>query len=191
MRKKNELGFNAFLRLTGYNVEPHICGSLTQQSALLSIVEGCATASVIKYLSSFISMNRYLFLICFIFFCQLSKISAQSKRSVDSLLGHRILNQEEQAITAKEAAKMMGKDVYLYDEVRSYRTINDSLTVLTVGGLRRTEQILILIKGSETNRECKNARRGKWHFGGVVSKYKGRPAIVVTRAEQLGTRIQI
>ncbi|GAB2705050.1 hypothetical protein GCM10027037_33420 [Mucilaginibacter koreensis] len=101
------------------------------------------------------------------------------------------VNAEEPTMPTKDAVSHKGAEVYIYDAVTGYKVINSSLTLLYVGGRYPNQLLTVLIQGLKTNKECINARKGKWHFSGIVSSYKGRPAIIVTNAVQLGPKIQI
>lgn len=75
-----------------------------------------------------LTMKYYLVLCLFI--CVTVKASAQI--TVEQALKGRA-NAEEPLLLAREAIKLVGKDVYVCDVVDSYKTINDSLKLLYIG----------------------------------------------------------
>ena len=119
------------------------------------------------------------------------KVSAQSKQEVETLLGHKIMNQEEPALSAKNARKLVGSDVYVSDTIYSYKVINDTLVVLYIGTRTHMDALAILIEGSNIISDPSTWINSKMHVSGKVILYKRKPAIVVTDSLQLGTRIQI
>jgi hypothetical protein len=133
---------------------------------------------------------KYLLILSFLtlFTC---KASAQSKQEVEKLLGHKIMNQEEPALSAIDARKLVGSDVYVSDTVYSYKVINDTLVVLYIGTRTRKDALAILIQGSNIISDPSTWIDSKMHVSGKVILYKRKPAIVVTDSLQLGTRIQI
>lgn len=119
------------------------------------------------------------------------KATAQSKQEVETLLGHKIMNQEEPALSAMDARKLVGSEVYVSDTVYSFKVINDTLVVLYIGTRTQKDALAILIKGSNIISDPRTCINSKMHVSGKVILYKRKPTIVVTDSLQLGTRIQI
>ncbi|WP_345948077.1 hypothetical protein ABDD95_14580 [Mucilaginibacter sp. PAMB04274] len=119
------------------------------------------------------------------------KASAQTKEEVEKLLGHKLMNQDEPGLSAVEASKLVGSDVYVNDTIYSYKVINDRLVVLYIGTRTQKDALAILIKGRNIISDPRTWIDSKMHVSGKVTLYKRKPAIVVTNSLQLGTRIQI
>ena len=134
-------------------------------------------------------MKQWTFLVLFVILFA-SKAPAQTLTKLDSLL-NRMANPEEPAMPTKKAVSHKGVNVYIYDMVTGYKVVSDSLTLLYVGARYPNHLVTVLIKGLDANKKCVNVRQGKWHFSGVVTSYKSKPAIIVTSGDQLSTRIQI
>ena len=133
---------------------------------------------------------KYILIIAFVALCT-CKASAQTKQEVEKLLGHKLMNQDEPGLSAVEASRLVGSDVYVSDTVYSYRVINDALIVLYIGTRTQKEALAILIKGSNIISDPRTWIDSKMHVSGKVILYKRKPAIVVIDSLQLGTRIQI
>jgi hypothetical protein len=116
------------------------------------------------------------------------RVSAQT--SVQEALKGR-MNPDEPALSAKDARKLVGSDVYVCDTVYSYKVINDTLVVLYIGTRTQKDALAILIKGSNILSDPSIWIESKMHVSGKVILYKRKPAIVVIDSLQLGTRIQI
>jgi hypothetical protein len=133
---------------------------------------------------------KYLLIISFIAFFAF-KASAQSKQEVETLLGRKIMNRKEPALSAKDARKLVGFEVYISDTIYSYKVINDTLVVLYIGTRTQKDALAILIEGSNIISDPSKWIDSNMHVSGKVILYKRKPAIVVTDNLQLGTRIQI
>lgn len=115
-------------------------------------------------------------------------VSAQ--QSMESLLKGRA-NALEPSLSAKDATKLVGKDIYICDTVFNYKYVNDSLKMLLIGNKQSKRSLTIILKGNNIISEPKTWVGRKLCVEGVVILYKNRPAIIVTNRERLGTRIQI
>lgn len=121
------------------------------------------------------------------------KASAQQTHPpLDSLLDYKMMNPEEPHLPTSEVTKHIGKDVYIYDIVWGHKIINDTLTLLYVGGLYPHHQLTVLLQGKQVLKDLQLVREGvPMHFGGIVTKHDGKPAIIITNSVQFSTRIQI
>lgn len=133
------------------------------------------------------TMKHLLLLASFVI---LLTFKASAQQSVKQILKGRV-NAEEPALTAKEATKLIGKEVYVADTVYNCTTINDSLKVLYLGNKKPKQALAILLKGNKIKTDPKEWVGNKIHVSGNVILYKNSPAIVVTDTRQLGMRIQI
>jgi hypothetical protein len=94
-------------------------------------------------------------------------------------------------LTAKEAVKLVGKEVYVSDVVYSCAFINETLNVLYLGSRKPQQSLAIMLKGKIAKLYSQASIGRRINVSGKVITYHHRPAIVVTNARQLGTRIQI
>ena len=116
---------------------------------------------------------------------------AQTKKEIEKLLGHRIMNQDEPAMPTTDVKNHIGEDVYIYDKITGYKVVNDTLKLLYVGKKYPKHLMTILVKGKKLKNEVKFKVGDKWHFSGNAFIYKGKPAITLISSDQLATRIQI
>lgn len=120
------------------------------------------------------------------------KVSAQSSRRIDTVLNIK-MNPEDPGLPLKEVGKHLGENVYVRNFVVGRKIINDSVTILYLGGKYPNHILSIFIKGKQLNEQT-----ARWwnqlemgHFHGIVILYKGKPAIVITSQWQLSTAIEI
>jgi hypothetical protein len=110
---------------------------------------------------------------------------------LDSVL-HNRANQEDPGTPLNLVINHIGSEVYVRDTVSDYKIVNDSLTLLYIGGKYPNQVLTILIKGEKLNKQTapwwKNAIG---HFSGLAILYEGKPAIVIISQRQLGTVIMI
>jgi len=123
-------------------------------------------------------------------FVILLAFKASAQQSIKQILKGRA-NAEEPLSTAKEAMKLIGKEVYIADTVYGWSTINNSLKVLYLGNKKPKQALAILLKGNEIKINPKECIGSKMYVSGNVILYKNRPTIIVTDTYQLGMRIQI
>jgi hypothetical protein len=131
-------------------------------------------------------MKHHLILCLFI--CYLS-VKASAQVTVTQVLKGRA-NAEEPSLLAKDAIKLVGKDVYVCDMIDSYKAINDSLKLLYIGK-SSDSKLTVVLQGHGVHFNPSDYTLSKIHITGKVILYNGKPAIVVTDDHQLGTRIEI
>ncbi|AMR34239.1 hypothetical protein A0256_23695 [Mucilaginibacter sp. PAMC 26640] len=121
------------------------------------------------------------------------KASAQQTHPpLDSILGLKMANPEEPHLPTSEVSTHMGKDVYIYDIVWGHKALNDTLSILYIGGLFPKHHIIVMLQGKQVVKHLQLVREGlPMHFGGIVTTYEGKPAIIITNSFQFCTRIQI
>ena len=77
-----------------------------------------------------------------------SSFGASAQVTVQQYLIGRA-NAEEPSILAKDAIKLVDKDVYVYDQVDSYKALNDSLGIAYMGKRSSNELLAVVFKGLE------------------------------------------
>lgn len=100
-------------------------------------------------------------------------------------------NSDEPGMTAKEATKHIGSEVYVRDTVYDYKIINRSEIILYVGDRDTKKALNILIKGNQKKINIKDWKNKLGSFSGRIMMKKGKPTISITNLTQLGTRIEI
>jgi len=132
-----------------------------------------------------------LIIICLFLIFRLSNAEAQNATELDFLLkSQKIL--EDTGTPAKDIVNHIGSNVYVRDTVSEVKTVNDSLTLLYIGGKYPKHQLTIIVKGEKLNKQTfLGWNNGYRHFSGIVILYEGKPAIVITSLEQLAIQIQI
>jgi hypothetical protein len=116
-------------------------------------------------------------------------INASAQQTIEQTL-KGMANQLEPSLTAKDAAKRVGAEVYVCDTVFSYKVINDTLRAISIGNRKRKEALIIILKGSAV-KNAGSSIGGRMCVSGKVIWDNSKPAIVVTNSGQLGVRIQI
>jgi len=119
-----------------------------------------------------------------------SSFGASAQVTVQQYLIGRA-NAEEPSILAKDAIKLVDKDVYVYDQVDSYKALNDSLGIAYMGKRSSNELLAVVFKGLGKKLDLTQWVLSKLHVSGKVILYQGKPTIIVTDATQLATQIQI
>ena len=132
-------------------------------------------------------MKHYLILCLFACFVS---VKASSQVTVTQALKGRA-NAEEPSLLAKDAIKLVGKDVYVCDMVDNYKAINDSLKLLYVGSPSAKGMLIVVLKGHRVHFNHSEYTLSKIRVSGKVVLYNGKPTIIVTNDMQLATRIQI
>lgn len=135
---------------------------------------------------------KHFLIIAFVtlFTCKAS--AQQTHHPLDSLLDLKMANPEEPHLTTSEVTNYIGKDVYIYDIVWKHKVVNDTLTVLYIGGFYPHHQVTVLLQGKQVVKDLQLVREGiRMHFGGIVTTYEGKPAITIINSVQFGIRIQI
>ncbi len=131
---------------------------------------------------------KHLLILAFVALFTCKALAQQTHPPLD----HKTLNPEEHHLPTAEVTKHIGKDVYIYDVVWGHKAVNDTLTVLYVGGVYPHHQVTVLLKGKQVLKEFNLVREGMpMHFGGIVTTYEGKPAITIINSVHLGTRIQL
>jgi hypothetical protein len=115
---------------------------------------------------------------------------ASAQQSVQQVLKGSA-NAVEPSLTAKEAIKLVGKVVYVSDIVCRGTFINDTLKVLYLRSRKPQQSFAIILKGEIAKVYSQASIGRRINVSGKVITYQHRPAILVTNASQLGTRIQI
>jgi hypothetical protein len=119
-----------------------------------------------------------------------SSLKASAQVTVQQYLTGRA-NAEEPSILAKDAIKLVGKDVYVYDVVDSYQIVSDSLSIAYIGKRPTSQLLVVIFKGIGKKLNLTQWLYSKLHVSGKVILYDGKPAIIVTDATQLAIQIQI
>ena len=121
------------------------------------------------------------------------KVSAQNTNtSEDTTLQKQYGLHLAPGLPLIEAVKHLGENVYIRYAIAEKKLINDSLTILYLGGNYPDHTLSIIIKGKELN-----TLTASWwnkhkigHFHGIVILYEGKPAIIITSHWQLGTAVE-
>jgi hypothetical protein len=133
---------------------------------------------------------KYLFIISS-FFTLLSINVFGQQTKLDAIL-HNMANQEDPGMPLNLVINHIGSEVYVRDTISGYKTVNDSLTLLYIGGKYPNQVLTILIKGKKLNRQTASWWKNSiGHFSGLAVLYEGKPAIIITSQWQLGTVIMI
>lgn len=132
-------------------------------------------------------MKYLLFFALLAFFT--CKASAQ-QISVDQALKSR-MNVDEPGLSAAEARKRIGKDVYVVDKVYAYMPVKRKMAVLYLGSKQQKNALIIILKGKDTLTGTQSWIGRIVHVSGKVELYHRRPAIVIASSSQLDKHIQI
>ena len=130
-------------------------------------------------------MNRLILTLVVLFLFTLKSIAQQSVE--DALKG--TVGGFETSLSAKDARKFLGKEIYVCDKVISCNLLKNSTQILDLGN--RTNGLLIVVK-------CKTKRLQlvKWVgfkicVSGKIIRLKNKPTIIVEDESQFGYRITI
>jgi hypothetical protein len=136
------------------------------------------------------STNNFIVLILLFFFVFTKTSSGQEiQPSKDPL--EIIATHEEPALTARDAAHLVGQEVYIRDTIAGVKLIRPSLKLLYLGAPSPHQTFTILFKGKEVVKKLSTWKRGIGHFSGAVLMYHGKPAMIITNIYQTGTRVMM
>ena len=131
---------------------------------------------------------KHLVLFIIIAFSITTKVTAQLKAE-QALI--KSANPEEPSLLAKNAIKLVGKEVYVCDSLDSYSIANDTLKLLYIGNKLLGTSLLVVLKGGKVHFNPSDFQLSKMRISGKVVLYNDVPAIIVTSDTQLAKRIQI
>lgn len=101
------------------------------------------------------------------------------------------MNVDEPGLSAAEARKRIGKDVYVVDKVYAYMPVKRKMAVLYLGSKQQKNALIIILKGKDTLTGTQSWIGRIVHVSGKVELYHRRPAIVIASSSQLDKHIQI
>ncbi|SDT45707.1 hypothetical protein SAMN05216490_3551 [Mucilaginibacter mallensis] len=81
--------------------------------------------------------------------------------------------------------KYVGKKVTLCDTVYSYKIFNDTLTMLNMGGNYPNQRFTVVITGKEIVLNFDDIKGKHICVTGDLSKYKGRPEVLIYHPNQI------
>ena len=90
-----------------------------------------------------------------------------------------------QTFSAAEFNKKLGKSETLCDTVYSLKIVNDTLTLLNMGGIYPNQKYTVAIKGNKINLNWAIIKGKQLCVTGVFMLYKERPEIEITEPDQI------
>ncbi|RVU02597.1 hypothetical protein EOD41_01255 [Mucilaginibacter limnophilus] len=101
------------------------------------------------------------------------------------ILLHTCLNVKAQhAYSAKQYQKRLGKIDTLCDVVSAVNIVNDTLTILAMGGKPPYQKFNVAAKGNRVNMDFTRLKGKRVCVIATFMMNKGRPEVVATRAEE-------
>jgi hypothetical protein len=91
----------------------------------------------------------------------------------------------QQAFSATEFNKNLGKNGTLCDTIYSLRVVSDTLTLLNFGGVYPNQKYTVAVKGNKINLDWTKMKGKPLCVTGVFILYKGRPEIEVTEPDRI------
>ncbi|PWG80655.1 hypothetical protein DDR33_11575 [Pararcticibacter amylolyticus] len=117
--------------------------------------------------------------------------SGYSQRpSVEEALKNMANVQMPHIQTSPDMTKYEGKDIYVCDTITDYKIINDSLKLFYLGNQSGKYNMTIVIKSS-TIKVYPGWKGHRQCFKGLVTRYEGKPAIIITQSGQIGVFVEI
>jgi hypothetical protein len=90
-----------------------------------------------------------------------------------------------QQFDAAEYNKHLGKIGTLCDTVKSLKIVNDTLTILNMGGIYPHQKYTILVRGNKISLDWANLKGKAMCVSGVFELYKNKPQIVVAEPDYI------
>lgn len=91
----------------------------------------------------------------------------------------------QQAFSAADFTKKLGKTGTLCDTVYSLRVVSDTLTLLNMGGAYPNQKYTIAVKGNRITLDWTHLKGKRLCITGVFELYKERPEIVAAQPGQV------
>ncbi len=92
---------------------------------------------------------------------------------------------QDTKFSVPEFSKKLGKTATLCDTVYSLKIVNDTLTLLNMGGVYPNQKYTVAVRGNKVNLNWAILKGKPLCVTGVFIMYKERPEIEVTEPDQI------